>query len=245
MDDQVWEFPGGQRPWWQRTALEGLYDGTIHQMDAQLRRLVEGLEARGLYDDTLLVFTADHGEGFGEPSTVKRGTRIAGHGKDVHESLLHVPLVVKQPGQEESEMVEEPATLTEFPAVVRGALDGDRTDFVPDGPVVASSHGLDEPSIALAEEFCGGTEPYDGDSMAVYEAAADGDGAVKYEAWADEASTVRLFGAGSAHRSADTDEGRVAAVFDEFEDAGVRGESGGLDEVSEATQERLENLGYA
>jgi arylsulfatase A-like enzyme len=245
MEDQVWEFLGGQRPWWQRRALEGLYDGTIHQMDAQVFRLVDGLRERGLYDDTLVVVTADHGEGFGEPSTVKRGTRLAGHGKDVHESLLHVPLVVKHPGQEEGAVVEEPATLTRFPDVVRGALDGDRIGFVPEaGLVVASSHGLDEPSIALAEEYCGRTEPYDGDSMAVYEAAADSDGVVKYEAWADESSTVRLFGAGTAHKTADTDGGRVAEVFDAFEDAGVRGESGGLDEVNEATRERLENLGY-
>jgi arylsulfatase A-like enzyme len=101
MDDQVWEFNGGQRPWWQRKALEGLYDGTIHQMDAQVDRIVRELRARGELEDTLLVVTSDHGEGFGEPSRIRPNARVAAHGAGIHEVLCHVPLVVSGPGQSE------------------------------------------------------------------------------------------------------------------------------------------------
>ena len=124
MDDQVWEFNGGQRAWWQRKALEGLYDGTIRQMDAQLRRIVETLDDRGELENTLLVVTADHGEGFGEPSRIRPDARVAAHGAGIHEALQHVPLVVKRPGQSEGAVVEEPASLTEFPRVVRAAREG-------------------------------------------------------------------------------------------------------------------------
>lgn len=242
IDDQVWEFLGCQRPWWQRDALEGLYDGTIHQIDAQLRRLVEGLESRGLYDDTLLVITSDHGEGFGEPSTIKRGSRLAGHGKDVHESLLHVPLIVKHPDQEKAHIIDEPATLTRFPEVIKSALEGEREGFVPDGPVVASSHGLDEPSIALAEEYCGGRSLYDGVSKAIYE-STDG-GIVKYETWEDQSSTVRLVDAKTSYRTDTSDGGRVAEMFGDLTDVGVRDEGDGFDDVDGTTRERLKELGY-
>lgn len=43
-----------------------LYDGEIRHNDAMLRRFFERLKAEGLFDDTLFVFVADHGEHFGE-----------------------------------------------------------------------------------------------------------------------------------------------------------------------------------
>ncbi len=46
-----------------RTAL---YDGEIRHNDEQLRQFFERMKAEGLFDDTLFIFTADHGEYFGE-----------------------------------------------------------------------------------------------------------------------------------------------------------------------------------
>ncbi|RDZ45501.1 arylsulfatase [Haloferax sp. Atlit-10N] len=245
VDDQVWEYLGGHRPWWEKRAMEGLYDGTIRQMDAQIERLVSTLKERGEYEDTLIVVTGDHGEGFGEKSQVKPDVRLAGHGKDVHEAVLHVPLVVKFPGQADSETVSAAASLTEFPRVVDAVLDGewDCDAFVPDdGAVVASTHGLDEPSQALAEEFCGSVMPYGGVSRTVYETTDEG--VVQYQAWEDAASTVRIFDAKTAWKAADTDDGVVSETFGAFDDLGVREESEGIDAAEGATKERLKDLGY-
>ncbi len=46
--------------------IRALYDGGLSTIDDQLRRLVTGLEQRGLLDSTLLLVTADHGENLGE-----------------------------------------------------------------------------------------------------------------------------------------------------------------------------------
>lgn len=43
-----------------------LYDGEIRHNDEVLRRFFERLKSEGLFDDTLFVFVADHGEHFGE-----------------------------------------------------------------------------------------------------------------------------------------------------------------------------------
>ena len=67
------------------------YDAEIRSMDRGLGRLVAGLRALGLYDRTLVVLTADHGEEFGEHGSV--GT----HSHTLFEELLRVPLLVKLP----------------------------------------------------------------------------------------------------------------------------------------------------
>ncbi|MBW2629876.1 MAG: sulfatase, partial [Deltaproteobacteria bacterium] len=42
------------------------YDGEIAFVDQQIGRLVEALEQKGALDETILVFTSDHGESLGE-----------------------------------------------------------------------------------------------------------------------------------------------------------------------------------
>ncbi|SEO82200.1 Arylsulfatase A [Halogranum amylolyticum] len=248
----VWSFHGGDAPWWQCRAFEALYDGAIHQMDAQLRRIVETLKQRDELDDTLLVVTSDHGEAFGELSRLK-GTKLVGHVEGVHESQLHVPLVVKRPGQETGERVSAPASLTNFPAVVRAVLDGDderaESGFA-EGPVVASSAGLTEPNTKLAREYCDADDlwQFRGEMRAVFEDDAndDVDGAVlKYADWADEAVDVRVVEAHASYVRGRDDSGRVERVFDGFSDAGVRETGTDVDDVDDATRQRLRDLGYA
>ncbi len=70
--------------------LVSQYDGAIAYLDDQLRSFVESLRDRGLYEDTLIVVTADHGEAFGEHG-------FLGHRKTLYQEMLHVPLIVKYP----------------------------------------------------------------------------------------------------------------------------------------------------
>ena len=69
----------------------GRYLNTIHEADRQLGRLFDELRRRGLADDTLVVVTGDHGEGFGQPHD------IYGHGSRVFDEVVKVPLVLWNP----------------------------------------------------------------------------------------------------------------------------------------------------
>jgi len=69
----------------------GRYLNTIHDADRQLGRLFDGLRARGLADDTLVVITGDHGETFGDPHPTW------GHGFRVYDESLRVPLLLWNP----------------------------------------------------------------------------------------------------------------------------------------------------
>src|SRR6185295_774632 len=42
------------------------YDGGIAYLDTEIRNLVGSLRARGLFENTLVIITGDHGETFGE-----------------------------------------------------------------------------------------------------------------------------------------------------------------------------------
>jgi arylsulfatase len=68
------------------------YDGGVHQMDEQVGVLLRGLAERGLLDDAVVAFTADHGEGLGE------NDYWFAHGENLSDELIRVPLLLRAPG---------------------------------------------------------------------------------------------------------------------------------------------------
>ena len=66
-----------------------MYLGAVAYTDYQMGLLFDGLRERGLYDDTLVIITSDHGEEFGEHGRF-------GHSQVYHETLS-VPLLVHLP----------------------------------------------------------------------------------------------------------------------------------------------------
>jgi len=69
--------------------MRALYDGGVRYTDHEIGLLLQGLKERHLYDDALIIVTADHGEEFRD------------HGRFLHEQiydeLVHVPLLIKLP----------------------------------------------------------------------------------------------------------------------------------------------------
>jgi arylsulfatase A-like enzyme len=73
--------------------LRAQYDAGVARVDHELGRLFAELEARGDYDDTLVVVTSDHGEAFFEQ-------RIwVGHGLFLYDSELRIPLLMRFPSR--------------------------------------------------------------------------------------------------------------------------------------------------
>lgn len=67
------------------------YDGEISSADVVLGQFFERLRELGRYDESLIIVTSDHGELLGEHG-------LAGHGISTHQEIVHVPLIVKRPG---------------------------------------------------------------------------------------------------------------------------------------------------
>jgi arylsulfatase A-like enzyme len=71
--------------------LSDSYDGCLAFGDEQLAALSAALTRDGLWKDTVVIVTADHGEEFGEHGGY-------GHsGRPLHEEIVHVPLVIVDP----------------------------------------------------------------------------------------------------------------------------------------------------
>lgn len=71
----------------QWSQLRALYDGEVEHMDSCYGQLLDGLAARGLRERTLVVITADHGEGMFEHG-------LMGHAFGHYAELANVPLVL-------------------------------------------------------------------------------------------------------------------------------------------------------
>ncbi|MFS8086521.1 MAG: sulfatase-like hydrolase/transferase, partial [Acidobacteriota bacterium] len=70
--------------------LRATYYGMIGEVDAQLGRLVGYLQRSGQYDETLIVFSSDHGEMLGDHRLLGKSGYFA--------EAYHIPLVVRLPG---------------------------------------------------------------------------------------------------------------------------------------------------
>lgn len=78
MTDEEWDI------------IRGLYNAECAYVDDQFEALITALDDRGVLDETVIVFTADHGELVGEHGH-------AGHPPEFWEGILRVPLVVSHP----------------------------------------------------------------------------------------------------------------------------------------------------
>ena len=78
--------------------LQSLYQGEISFLDTNIQRLFDAIDQQGLTNDTALVVTADHGESFGEHSTLKEDTDYF-HPHDLYNAEQRVPLMIRYPGR--------------------------------------------------------------------------------------------------------------------------------------------------
>jgi len=98
-----------------RAALISDYDRGIAYEDDSLLRLFEWLKEKGLYDNTLIIVTADHGEAFGEH-------HLVGHGTLVYNDEISIPLLIKYPGQRVARRVTAPVSQVDLLPTVLDCL---------------------------------------------------------------------------------------------------------------------------
>ena len=70
---------------------QALYYAMIRQIDDQFARILRELERTGQRDNTVIIFTSDHGECLGDHGLLWKGCRF-------YEGLVRVPLIFSHPG---------------------------------------------------------------------------------------------------------------------------------------------------
>lgn len=99
--------------------MVGNYLGKMALVDHCIGRLVEALKARGTWDDTLLCFTADHGEMMGAHGFTSKGR--------FYEESARVPLVVRWPGHVKTGRTPALAQMMDIYPTIVEAIGGELT----------------------------------------------------------------------------------------------------------------------
>jgi len=105
--------------------LRALYDAEVAAADAAFGDLRAGLERRGLWEDTVVLVLADHGEEFYEHGRWE-------HGSNLHGATLSIPLLIRVPGvagrhvERVAQQIDLTPTVLELAGVsVPSGLDGE------------------------------------------------------------------------------------------------------------------------
>lgn len=87
------------------------YDGEVAFVDREIGRLLAGLDSLGLTESSLLIVTADHGEGLGDHGE-------ATHAYFLYDTTLTVPMIVKGPGIEVGRRASEQVRLVDVKGTI-------------------------------------------------------------------------------------------------------------------------------
>ena len=77
-----------------RTVIQILYEADVHLLDTMFGAVLDRIDAAGLADETLVIFTVDHGEIADRENAPYKWT----HGFQQAPEVLHIPLIIRGPG---------------------------------------------------------------------------------------------------------------------------------------------------
>jgi len=224
-----------------------LYLAQVHWTDEQFGRLIDGLETRGLMDDSLIIMTADHGEMLNE----RRLGQVYTHGPDVDLPVIHVPMIIAGKGRFETPkgtVVERRVRLADLASTVLGAagIEGKMGHGEDLARVWAGE--ADPPPVHFAEATRSGVDFKKGKTaegvwpnLDFERTVIDGDVMLVYTPWRSEPPT--LFSVSPEQPSIEDPEKviQLKAALDAW-DAAAPNE--GASEMDAETEEALRQLGY-
>ncbi len=96
------------------------YDANVLVADVYIRKLLNEMRALGLLEDSLVIFTADHGESLGEHDSWFE------HGPLPYNTTAHVPLLFVMDGLPAGRRVDRPVELVDLYPTLRDLIASDR-----------------------------------------------------------------------------------------------------------------------
>ena len=149
-DRDAWFKHAGWRTDYDAQRFRELYFGEISHLDAAFGRLLAAMDRLGLRDNTLVVFTSDHGEMAGAQGRFGKGV--------MYEEALRIPLIARAPGQAGSLRVDAPvSTVDLMPTLLdyagcRAAGPGEGASLCP--LIEGRAGGPDRVVISEYHDFC-------------------------------------------------------------------------------------------
>jgi arylsulfatase A-like enzyme len=106
--------------------MKAYYYACISFVDFQVGRMIESLRSTGQLENTLILFTADHGEHLGDYNCFGK--------RSMHDSASRVPMLVRLPGRfDDGAAVSSPASLVDVAPTILSAAGSEIATHEPDG----------------------------------------------------------------------------------------------------------------
>ena len=129
--------------------LNDLYDGEIAYVDRRLGEVFDLLRELNLIDGTIIAVTGDHGENIGDHGMMD-------HKMSVHDTLLHVPLVMRYPDQiGPGQRIDEVVQMHDLFPTLLGLTGIDPPDGVRMEAVPLPGTSVDGPARAAGDPIVG------------------------------------------------------------------------------------------
>ena len=219
------------------------YDGEIAFADEQVGRLIGFLKEKGLYQNTLIVLSGDHGESLGE-----HGEKT--HGFYIYNATLHVPLIIHLPSDGRGRTVDDLVSTADLMPTVLHVLKVEVPSQVQGrdlSPIVAKKKIAEKKEVDSRDLYAESYLPrlhFNWSELRGVENERyhfiDAPKPELYDLVKDPGETRNLF----AEKKAVGEEmrGKLAAVIRHYSAGQELAEKTGLDP---ALMERLKSLGYA
>ncbi len=132
-------------PWPVRAMAMDAYDSCVASIDDRLGELFGELQRGGVLDRTIVIVTADHGEGFGEHD-------LFDHGESLYRPEIRVPLLISLPsGRASGRVVDRFVSLRDIPATIADLIGSSQEPPFP-GRSLARLWQTPAPDMGLATE---------------------------------------------------------------------------------------------
>ena len=122
-------------------AYKRQYEASVREVDATLQGFFGFLESQPWFQESLLVFMADHGESF------ERG--FFNHGADLYENSTWVPLIVRFPGQSYGQKISSPAQTLDIAPTILHALNIPVPHWMEGQPLTSGARRAGNATVAI------------------------------------------------------------------------------------------------
>jgi len=234
--------------------LEALYHAEIAYLDERIGELRRLLKEAGEWEDTIFVVTGDHGENIGDHG-------LMDHQYSLHDTLIHVPLVIHGGAFTGGETVDELVQLTDIAPTLLDAAGVEKDGFEepsqgrsfhPDTETeprdyVFAEYMAPQPSMDALKKRVGDLPEevyqYDRSLRAIrshdWKLIRGSDGSIKLYHVAEDPGELKNLASERPKKVSEL-EGELDAWLDSFEHADTTGDA----DMSDSTKDRLEDLGY-